>query len=166
MSAVKEIPEIRYLYMYRVVGGQKQKFRFTLDRTFTIVEESPCREDGTLYNASGEMAPTADTVQNMELKKRGYQTHTTDTTTYIDRVPEREAMIHSFFVPTLPCKFDGCEELRVAYFQERDAIAKKNGGTCPGCQMSKLQRKYKTIIEEQFTSPQNDTPQQKSPRNK
>jgi len=143
------VPDVRYMYLYRVINGQKQKFRFTVDPQLTILEEVPCREDGAVLSeiASSKLTIPAN-ISDREIYRKGYSFHKlSEDSTFIDGVPPTEAKLHAFFIPHEPCPFPGCEPLREAYLEERRKLAETHGGVCPSCQAGALQRKYKTIVE-------------------
>lgn len=52
------------------------------------------------------------------------------------------------FVETQPCWFEGCEELRAAYFREIEEAKQRNPGCKTGCEKSPIMRKYLKLAAE------------------
>jgi hypothetical protein len=142
-----EQPETRYLFLYKIVGGLRQRLRFTLDTSMTIISEETCGEDGMLLTEKPHEEDTlplstGDAAQVQLLKSRGYEFRIKNGKVYIDSSPESEQMVAKFFIPDTPCMFPGCEELRKSYLEERQAMA----GEGASCRVSSLQRKYRSVI--------------------
>ena len=64
----------------------------------------------------------------------------------ITAIPPKEQKILSFFSPTSPCPFVGCEELRAKFNEEKKAL----GSDCSDCDEGQLIAKYRKIIEEKI----------------
>jgi hypothetical protein len=142
-----EQPETRYLFLYKIIGGLRQRLRLTVDTTMTILAEEICREDGMPLTEESHEENTlplsaGDEAHVEVLKARGYDFHIKNGKVYIDSYPESEQMANKFFIPEAPCMFPGCEELRKSYLEERQAIP----GDGNSCRVSSLQHKYRSVI--------------------
>jgi len=56
--------------------------------------------------------------------------------------------LFKFFSPSVPCWFDGCEELREQYKNEKQKLLDKHDGNCPACAEGQLVNKYLAIIKQ------------------
>lgn len=147
---------IRYLFLYRVVDGKRQRIRLTVDDQMTILHEEPCYENGTPLKATEEEASeetasslsSGDAAHVQVLKSRGYGLHIENGKVFIDNMPSLEKIIANFFIPGAECTFGGCEALRQAYLEERAALP--NDGA--SCDVSVLQQKYRNVILTKFRS--------------
>jgi hypothetical protein len=152
-----EAPETRYLFLYKIVGGIRQRLRITVDTTMTILAEETCGEDGMPlteeYNEEDTLPLSAGDEAHVEvLKARGYDFHIKNGKVYIDSYPASEQMVNKFFIPETPCMFIGCEELRKSYLEERQALP----GDGNSCRVSSLQHKYRSVIMDMLRN--NKTP--------
>jgi hypothetical protein len=62
-----------------------------------------------------------------------------------------------FMVPSIPCWFEGCEELRTQYeadvvAETADWIRRNPGKDCPGCVVGRINQKYLAILAGMDTS--------------
>jgi len=69
-------------------------------------------------------------------------------------MPDQHALnkIMPFFSKETPCFFDGCEEMREAYYAE---LQSRGGDGCPGCVRGAINRKYIQLVRDKL---QQDTP--------
>lgn len=134
--------------MYRIVNGKRQKFRFSVDSSLVILEETPCKENG-IPITKNTVKDLPNNSSDQVLQERGYGFHKTeDGSTFIDKVPKSELKINAFFVLHTPCDFPNCEELRKAYMRERQKLEDDSDGPCPTCVYASLQRKYSNMIRQ------------------
>ena len=143
----------RYIFLYRMIDGKRQKMRFTVDDTLTIMAEEPCHENGIPYTTTDRLkqqdkhleAAIAASPQLSTLKERGVQFHLEQGKVYLDHVPELEQQIAQFYLPNTKCPFPGCEALRTRYLEELKSLENEEG-KCRSCDVGSLQRKYRNVI--------------------
>jgi hypothetical protein len=132
---------MRHIYMFKYVNGVKTKFRFSLDDEGVIVDEIQVPDESQIQKEQMSQ-------KEHLLKSRGYEFHyDAEGKMVIDKVPTREAKIMTFFSPSSPCWFTGCEELRQEYYKE---LAKIDTPGCPQCMKGSLIRKYQDKIREMW----------------
>jgi hypothetical protein len=144
---------VRHIFLYRVVDGKRQKFRFTIDAQMTIVTEEPCHENGVPFDVTEHLksknlqteAAIAASPQLKQLKSRGFEFHISEGQVHLDHIPELELHIAQFYIPEVECPFPGCESLRAKYLAE---LAELQGGerVCSSCEIGDLQQKYRNVI--------------------
>jgi hypothetical protein len=142
-------PAPRYIFLNRMINGERKKFRFTVDAQMTIVEETPVEDAVTLTPANpdnhGASSPQLS-PQMQWLKSRGYKFKVEpDGRLHILHTPELEIQIAKFFVPTTECPFPECEDLRQRYLADMEAL-KGEDGKCKSCDIGALQRKYRDVV--------------------
>ena len=143
-------PAPRYIFLNRMVNGERKKFRFTVDAQMTILEETPVEDTAPSKHvnsdAHGASAPQLS-PQLQWLKSRGYKFKVeSDGRLHILHTPEIEIEIAKFFVPDTECPFPDCEDLKQRYTAELDAL-KGEDGKCRSCDIGALQRKYRDVVK-------------------
>ena len=162
---------VRHIFLYRNEGGKRQKYRFTVDNTMTIISEEPCHETGVPLAVTEQLrsenrqteAAMAASPQLQELKKRGIDFHLEDGKIMLDKIPELELQIAQFFVPEAECPWPGCESLRKQYMKELHKLEESN---CSDCDKGSLQGKYRKVVMKHLGQhAANDTQKKISTRN-
>lgn len=147
----------RNIYMYRMVGDQKVRWRFEVDSQMVIVSEGAA----TNLTGAGKPAALVDSAgqrSDIEAYKRTLTDRGITFTVgdggqiLIGHVPQTEQDIILFLDVNnkhATFSYPGWDALRDVYFKEYAALG---GSECPSCQLGGLQRKYreklKTIIDQ------------------
>lgn len=114
---------MRNLYLFRMENGKKVRYRFELDDQMVIVNEVKDAED--------KLPPNLSRKTNVVVKEDGRKV--------ITSVSQEDQEILKFFVDSIPCWFEGCEELRKEWNEE---VKKAGGEKCVGCARGRIMRKF------------------------
>lgn len=146
--------QLRSIYMFRMVQGNKVRWKFEVDNQMVIINEGPAEtQPHTSANNDVALTPRPVTVppDAMEqykkvLEERGIKYSMTATgQVVINEIPNKEKIIMQFFDLNAPCpEVDGIKAIRDRYKEEYDQAG---GAACPSCQLNTLQRKYREILK-------------------
>lgn len=146
--------QLRSIYMFRMVQGNKVRWKFEVDNQMVIVNEGPAEIQSTAVQQSETAAiprpatipPDAIDQYKKVLEERGIKySMTTAGQVVINEIPPVEKIIMQFFDLNAPCpEVPGLEDIRNRYKQEYDQAG---GAACPSCQLNTLQRKYREILK-------------------
>lgn len=120
----------RRIYLFRMEDGKKVRYRFELDGQMVIQEEVREGED---------TVPVKRGPVQTNIEKRP------DGTKVITSVSKEDQEILKFFVDSVPCWFEGCEELRKEW---NEAVAKAGGEKCVGCARGRIMRQFNPRVRE------------------
>lgn len=149
-------PEIVKIKLWRLgKDGRRTKWVFTVDNaTKTILNEVPA---DTLVPADPAMiepdiAKFHGTAQSVQQTMRILGAKTRPLPgggTEILSISDRGHSLMSFFNDDAPCPafVPDCARLRQRYRSEKEALPKKDDGTCVSCPLSELMRKYIILLE-------------------
>jgi len=147
-------PRARIIYMYRMVQGNKVRWKFEVDNQMVILNEGPAENQPTEIQQNTsipgpkpvDLQPDAMMQYKKVLEERGITYSTTSTgQVIIQDIPAKEKIIMQFFDLNAPCPdVPGLEDIRNRYKQEYDQAG---GAACPSCQLNTLQRKYREILK-------------------
>jgi hypothetical protein len=153
-QAAVPTPKVRSIYMYRMVQGEKIRWKFEVDNQMVILSEGPADNQTTEVQRNNavpgpkiiDMAPNALDQYKKVLEERGIKYNTTSTgQVIIQDIPNKEKIIMQFFDLNAPCPdVPGLEDIRTRFKQEYDQAG---GAACPSCQLNTLQRKYREILK-------------------
>jgi hypothetical protein len=157
MSEVQQTepkPKARVIYMYRMVQGNKVRWKFEVDSQMVILNEGPAENQSLAvqHNVSlpgskpVDLQPDKMAQYKKVLEERGITYSTTATgQVIIQDIPSKEKIIMQFFDLNAPCPdVAGLEDIREKFKQEYE---KAGGAACPSCQLNTLQRKYREILK-------------------
>lgn len=140
----------RSLYFFKVINGNRVRWKLDVDPHMTIVGEGPAENRPApqqVLPETGQLPPSAhlDNYKRM-LDARGIKyTVSEQGQISINEIPENEKAIMQFFNMNEQCPAgDGLAELREQYKKEFEAIG---GQGCSSCQLNGLQRKYREILK-------------------
>lgn len=145
-------PAIRNIYMYRMVEGNKIRWKFQVDPHMTIVSEGPAENQDSIAQQSNVVPspinanPDALAQYRKVLEERGIKYSVTPNgQVVVNEIPTSEKMIMQFFDllapdPAIP----DVGPIRERYRQEYEQAG---GAACPSCQLNGLQRKYREILK-------------------
>ena len=146
--------QLRSIYMFRMVQGNKIRWKFEVDNQMVIINEGPAEVQSTAVQQSesaalprpATVAPDAIDQYKKVLEERGIKySMTTAGQVVINEIPPTEKIIMQFFDLNVPCpEVPGLEDIRNRYKQEYDQAG---GAACPSCQLNTLQRKYREILK-------------------
>lgn len=117
---------MRNLYMFRMENGKKVRYRFELDDQMVIQREVKEKEENN---------PVFARETRIDTRKDG--------TKVVKSVSREDQEVLKFFVETIPCWFEGCEDLRKEW---ADIIKKAGGESCVGCARGREMRKFKPKV--------------------
>lgn len=147
-------PSLRNIYMYRMVQGNKVRWKFEVDNQMVIVNEGPAdTQDPSVQQANVvpgpkpvSVPPNAVEQYKKILEERGIKYSSTATGQIIvNEIPDTEKMIMQFFdLNAPPPDIPDVETIRERFKQEYDQAG---GAACPACQLNTLQRKYREILK-------------------
>jgi hypothetical protein len=148
---------LRSIYMYRMIQGNKVRWKFEVDNQMVIVNEGPAEVQESSVQKSDAVPgprpvavpPDAVAQYKKILEERGIKySMTTEGQVVINEIPNKEKVIMQFFDLNAPCPEGlGLEPVRERYKQEYDQAG---GAACPACQLNTLQRKYRAILQEKI----------------
>jgi hypothetical protein len=148
---------LRAIYMYRMIQGNKVRWKFEVDNQMIIVNEGPAEvQEPSVQKSDAVPGPRPITVPpdavaqyKKILEERGIKySMTTAGQVVINEIPNKEKVIMQFFDLNAPCPEGlGLEPVRERYKQEYDQAG---GAACPACQLNTLQRKYREILKEKI----------------
>jgi hypothetical protein len=151
-------PALRNIYMYRMVQGNKVRWKFEVDNQMVIVNEGPAEMQNTSVQQSPDipgpkpvsLSPDALAQYKKILEERGIKYSMTPSgQVIVNEIPSKEKMIMQFFDLNAPApEVPGIEPIRERYKQEYDQAG---GASCPSCQLNTLQRKYREILNAKIT---------------
>lgn len=144
----------RSIYMYRMVQGNKIRWKFEVDQQMVIINEGPAEsQDATAVQSNSIPGPRPVTVPpdalsqyKKILEERGIKYSMTSTgQVVVNEIPNSEKMVMQFFDmhapdPDIPDVGPIRERYRQEYLQA-------GGAACPSCQLNTLQRKYREILK-------------------
>jgi hypothetical protein len=143
---------LKSIYMYRMVQGNKIRWKFEVDNQMVIVSEGPAdvQEPATHKNTplTGvrpvSVPPNAMEHYKKVLDERGIKYSMTEAgQVVINDIPSSEKTIMQFLDLNAPCPI-GLEAIRAQFKTEYDQAG---GAACPACQLNTLQRKYREILK-------------------
>lgn len=150
---------LRNIYMYRIIQGNKVRWKFEVDNQMVIVKEGPAEIQETSVQKSDVVPgprplpiPKNATDQYKKiLEERGIKYSMTESgQVVINEIPKKEKIIMQFFDLNAPCPaIDDLEAIRDRYKQEYNQAG---GAACPSCQLNTLQRKYREILKTKLTN--------------
>ena len=153
------VPAIRNIYMYRMVQGNKVRWKFEVDTQMVIIREGPADTQEAAVRQNNvvpgpqpvSMPPDAMTQYKKILEERGIKYSITPTgQVIVNEIPSSEQMIMQFFDLDKPAPaIEGIEPIRERYKQELDQAG---GAACTACQLNALQRKYREILKAKITN--------------
>lgn len=145
---------LRSIYMYRMVQGNKVRWKFEVDNQMVIVSEGPAEQQDAATQNSGAVAgqrpitvaPNAIDQYKKVLEERGIKYSMTEAgQVVINDIPNKERIIMQFFDLNVPCPVGlDLEPIRERFKQEYEQAG---GAACPSCQLNTLQRKYREILQ-------------------
>jgi hypothetical protein len=157
MSEVQQTapkPKARIIYMYRMVQGNKVRWKFEVDNQMVILNEGPAenqslavQQDISLPGPKPvDLQPDKMAQYKKVLEERGITYSTTSTgQVIIQDIPNKEKIIMQFFDLNAPCPdVPGLADIREKFKQEYEQAG---GAACPSCQLNTLQRKYREILK-------------------
>lgn len=156
MSDTPQLPtrKLRNIFMFRMVQGNKIRWKFEVDDQMVIVNEGPAEvQDPAAQKGDAIPGPRPITVPpdamaqyKKVLEERGIKySMTPNGQVVINDIPTNEKIIMQFFDLNAPCPdVDGLAAIRERYKQEYDQAG---GAACPACQLNTLQRKYREILK-------------------
>jgi hypothetical protein len=140
----------RSLYFFKVINGNRVRWKLDVDRQMTIISEGPAENRPIPQQVApevGQIPPAAhlDNYKRM-LDARGIKyTVNEQGQIAINDIPEKEKAIMQFFNLHDACpEGEGIAEIREQYKKEFEAIG---GQGCSSCQLNGLQRKYREILK-------------------
>lgn len=148
------IPNVRKIYMYRMIQGNKVRWKFEVDNQMVILNEGPAEtQDPSVQQNNAvpgtkpiAIPPDARAQYQRLLEERGIKySMTPNGQLIVNEIPNSEKIIMQFFdlnAPTPDIK--GLETIRERYKQEYEQAG---GAACPSCQLNTLQRKYRAILK-------------------
>ena len=147
-------PPIRNIYMYRMVQGNKVRWKFEVDNQMVIINEGPAEVQEPAVQQSTavpgpkpvSVPPDALAQYKKILEERGIKySMTPNGQVIVNEIPDKEKMIMQFFDLNAPAPdVPGIEQIRERYKQEYEQAG---GAACPSCQLNTLQRKYREILK-------------------
>lgn len=150
---------LRSIYMYRMVQGNKVRWKFEVDNQMVIVSEGPAEQQDTAAQNSAVVAgprpvtipPNAIDQYRKVLDERGIKYSMTETgQVVINDIPNKEKIIMQFFDLSVPCPTGyELEPIREKFKQEYEQAG---GAACPSCQLNTLQRKYREILNAKISN--------------
>lgn len=148
---------LRSIYMYRMIQGNKVRWKFEVDSQMVIINEGPTESQEPAVRKSDvtpgprPVSVPKDSVDQYKkiLEERGIKySMTASGQVVINEIPNKEKVIMQFFDLNAACPEGlGLETVRDRYKQEYDQAG---GAACPACQLNTLQRKYRAILQEKI----------------
>lgn len=154
MSENTQPKNLKTIYMFKMIQGNKVRWKFEVDSQMVIINEGPAAmQEPAVQNkhtvpgphAVG-MPPDALAQYKRILEERGIKYSVTPQgQVIINEIPNDEKLIMQFFDLNAPCpEVEGMQELRSNYKHEYDQAG---GAACPSCQLNTLQRKYRELLK-------------------
>ena len=151
--ATPVVPAVRNIFMYRMVQGNKVRWKFEVDNQMVIINEGPAdNQDPAVQQANVvpgprpvAVPPDAMTQYKKILEERGIKYSMTPAgQVIVNEIPKEETLIMQFFELDKPAPdIQGIEPIRERYKQEYEQAG---GAACPACQLNTIQRKYREIL--------------------
>lgn len=148
--------ELIKIKVYRPLDGLRTPYTFTLDRQRNVISDEIDEEELEQIKANPAAlrrhtiaAPPVSHASN--LKEQGLFKHITDAGVVISRQPpdQWELSFEDWLDKDKPNPFPYSEDLRFEYFDELDDIkARIAEGTCPGCELIKMQVSFRIRLRE------------------
>jgi hypothetical protein len=151
--------ELIKINVYRPLDGLRTPFTISLDRQRNVVSDVIDEVELAQIKANPmslkrhTISPAAPTLVSHadNLKGQGLFKHITDAGVVISRQPldSWELAFEDWIDKTKPNPFPTSEDLRLEYFDELDDIqARIADGTCPGCELIKMQVSFRVRLRE------------------
>lgn len=143
---------LRSIYMYRMVDGNKIRWKFQVDPHMVIVSEGPAETQDAAAQKSNVVPspisanPDALAQYKKVLEERGIKYSVTPSgQVIVNEVPNSEKLIMQFFDLNSPDPaIANIGPIRDRYKEE---YLQAGGAACPACQLNGLQRKYREILK-------------------
>ena len=146
---------VRSIYMYRMVEGNKIRWKFQVDPQMVIISEGPAENQDTAAQKSNIVPspisanPDALAQYKKVLEERGIKYSVTASgQVVVNEVPSSEKLIMQFFDINAPdptiLAIPDIGAIRERYKEE---YTQAGGAACPACQLNGLQRKYREILK-------------------
>ena len=148
----------RVIHFYRrdPAFNRKIRYRMELDEHNVVISETAVEQPPARSEVPGGAAAFVPSLQGddgrgsshlAKMASRGIQFAPNDSGGVdLLYVPPLEQSVHSFFIPDVPCFFEGCAQLRAEWAQFLEA----NGGTdpdCPDCVKGQLMEQFRPRVE-------------------
>jgi hypothetical protein len=149
-----EVPKpFRVIYMFRMVNGEKVRWKFEVDNQMVIMSEGAAPTN-PIIEAAKPPINKVNQVDPIDIYKRTLTERGINYTVsptgqiIIAGIPEKEKQIMQFFDLNKECPdIPGMETIRNNYKEEYNQLG---GASCPSCQMNSLQRKYRAILDQKL----------------
>ena len=148
------VPSTRSIFMYRMIKGDKVRWKFEVDNQMVIVNEGPAESQAISVQQStalpvtqpASVPPDALAQYKKVLEERGIKYSLTPSgQVIVNEVPNSEKMVMQFFELNAPDPdIPDVGPIRERY---REEYAQAGGAACPACQLNGLQRKYREILK-------------------
>jgi hypothetical protein len=146
---------LKKIYMYKMIQGNKVRWKFEVDSDMVIVSEGPAEIQASNIPPAAPgpkpvtMQPDAMAQYKRVLEERGIKYSMTEGgQIVVNEIPTTEKTIMQFFDLNAPCP-DGLADVRDRYKYEYDQAG---GAACPACQLNGLQRKYREILKARLSN--------------
>jgi hypothetical protein len=151
--------ELIKITVYRPLDGIRTPYILSLDRQRNVVSEVVDEAELAHIKANPMVlkrhtlvaTPAAPVSHAAHLKEQGLYKHITDAGVVISRQPpdQWEVSFEEWLDKDKPNPFPYSEDLRFEYFDELDDIqARIAEGTCPGCELIKMQVSFRIRLRE------------------
>lgn len=151
--------ELIKINVYRPLDGLRTPYIISLDRQRNVVSEVLNEAELAHIKANPTIlrrhtigpVPSAPGTHSDNLSAAGLFKHITDAGVVISRQPldSWELAFEEWIDKTKPNPFPASEDLRLEYFDELDDItARIAEGTCPGCELIKMQVTFRVRLRE------------------
>lgn len=142
----------RSIYLFKVISGEKIRWKIEIDLDMVIVSEGPAEFQGpkpqTTVITPAEAKAKRDSIDAYRavLDERGIKYSISESgQVLVESVPMVEKIIMQFFDLNQECpEKEGMAAIRAQYKNEYETLG---GSACPACQLNTLQRKYREILK-------------------
>lgn len=163
-ESAPQAPNLRSLFLYKIIQGHKIKWEIKVDSQMVIVEEGPAN----MFQFNTIMVPQAAAAENVAeeaakihtgshidkykaiLDSRGIKYSVNENGQIIvSDVPVAEKKTMQFFDLSMPAPDgEGVAALREKYKNEIDEAGGVDG--CTACKMNAIQRKYRELLKDKL----------------
>lgn len=148
--------ELIKINVYRPLDGLRTPYTISLDRQRNVVSDvinemelAQIKANPIALQRHTIAAPTVSREEH--LKNQGLYQHITDSGVVLSRQPLSawEAEFEAWTNKEKPNPFPESEDLRLEFFDECDDVrARIEEGTCPGCELIKMQVAFRVRLKE------------------